>query len=254
MPLFISSHQGNHSGLLPSVTGAPLQIVHANLDRNNRNLDRAIAYLRRQKADIIFLQEVTPQWLTEIESHLSGYRVLISQPLKNTHGVAMLVPLKLKNIEIINTEIIHLPPGSDRPMIAAIIRYSEKEIALLSLHTIRPRSRGTSAYQQREFSAAALWSQTQLQPGREVIAIGDFNSTPWSGRFRQFLQQSNLINSLQGYGLQPSWLAGFPAILMIPIDHCLHSRSLLTQQRLIGENIGSDHLALSIKLALIREL
>ncbi|WP_156331431.1 endonuclease/exonuclease/phosphatase family protein [Planktothricoides sp. SR001] len=78
-------------------------------------------------------------------------------------------------------------------------------LSLLSLHTIRSRSQDTSAYQEIEFSAAAQWSQRQLKANREVIIIGDFNSTPWSDRFRQFVRRcsaprhmprsSDLINS-----------------------------------------------------------
>jgi len=36
---------------------------------------------------------------------------------------------------------------------------------------------------------------------------------------------------------------------MIPIDHCLHSKSLVTYERIVGKNIGSDHLPLSVKIA-----
>ena len=250
LPLFFAPSQGNGQDLLDSVATPSLQIVHANLDRNNQNIHQAIGYLSQQKADVIFLQEVTPEWFAELEAKLSGYRVVISQPLNNTQGVAMFVPLDSTSVEVLKTEIIHLPDRSDRPIIEAIVRVSGQEIALLSLHTIRPRSRSTSAYQQREFSAAAQWSQTQLKTGREAIVIGDFNSTPWSGRFRQFLRESSLINSLQGYGLQPTWLAGLPSVLMIPIDGCVHSQSIVTQQRLIGQDIGSDHLPLSVTFRL----
>ena len=66
--------------------------------------------------------------------------------------------------------------------------------------------------------AAAEWSlRQQRQDKREVVVMGDFNTTPWSGRFRKFLQDSNLRNSLGGFGLQPTWHAALPSPLMVAI-------------------------------------
>jgi endonuclease/exonuclease/phosphatase (EEP) superfamily protein YafD len=100
-----------------------------------------------------------------------------------------------------------------------------------------------------EFDASANWSVRQQKEGkREVVVIGDFNSTPWSGRFREFLHQTDLRNSQRGFGLQPTWHASLPSPLMIAIDHCLHSKSIATVKRATGSNIGSDHLPLFVEL------
>ncbi len=56
--------------------------------------------------------------------------------------------------------------------------------------------------------------------------------------------------SHSGFGLQPTWLAGLPLPLMISIDHCLHSQSILTFYRSLGLDIGSDHLPLLVKVQL----
>jgi endonuclease/exonuclease/phosphatase (EEP) superfamily protein YafD len=228
LPLFFSppltqDFKSVNISAIPNLPHPNLQILHANLDRDNQHFSEAIAYLKNQPADIILLQGVTPQWLTELAASLTDYRLVISRPLNNTQGVAMFVANNATSVEIMNTEIIHLPEGSDRPMISSMMRFFGKKISLLSLHTIRSRTQGNSAYQEQEFSAAAQWIQRQLKANREVIIIGDFNSTPWSGRFRQFARGCDLINSQKGYGLQPTCLAGFSAFLMIPIDHCLHS-------------------------------
>ena len=88
----------------------------------------------------------------------------------------------------------------------------------------------------------------QEEQKREVIAIGDLNSTSWSGRFRQFQADSHLVNSQLGFGLQTSWPAKLPSLFRLPIDHCLHSKSIRTVERVIGSDIGSDHLPLLVKL------
>lgn len=242
VPLFFTSGQINHS---PNNT---LRILHANLDRGNQDTTPAIQYLKTQNADLVLLQEVTSKWLSVIEADLSQYQVIKSLPLENSQGWAMLLPVKSSKLfEVMATQIINLPSSSNRPLIEIIMRWENREVAILSLSVARP---GKSNFQAVEFDAAAEWSLRQQQENkREVIIIGDFNSTPWSSRFRKFLHDSNLRNSQRGFGLQPTWQAGFPSVLMVAIDHCLQSKSITTINRTIGANIGSDHLPLFVELS-----
>jgi endonuclease/exonuclease/phosphatase (EEP) superfamily protein YafD len=120
---------------------------------------------------------------------------------------------------------------------------------LLHFHAIRPRSANTVAYQQVEFDALAAWSREIIQSGQNsLIVIGDFNSTPWHSDFRQLIKNSGLVNAQNGFGIQTSWHGNFPFWLRIPIDHCLHSKSLRTIRYTVGSNIGSDHLPLLVEL------
>lgn len=245
LPLFF------HPNLPVSSNSNPLTIFHANLDRHNLQYDRAIEYVSSQKADLIFLQEVTPTWLDKLKSDLTNYKLHTVLPLDNSLGIAMLVPMSAsQNMEIVTSQILYMPDYSPRPMIEAIVRREGKEIAILSTSTARAtNSKGASEFQKREFDEIAKWSVNQQQEQkREVIAIGDLNSTPWSRRFRQFEADSNLVNSQLGFGLQTSWPAKLPSLLRIPIDHCLHSKSLRTVDRKIVSDIGSDHLPLLVKL------
>jgi endonuclease/exonuclease/phosphatase (EEP) superfamily protein YafD len=240
-----------HPNLPVSSSSIPFTILHANLDRDNLQSDRAIEYVSSQKADIIFLQEVTPTWLNKLNTDLKNYKFHTVLPLDNSLGVAMLIPISAaQNIEIVKSQILYMPAYSPRPMIEVIVRRLDKEIAILSTSTTRgSNSKGASGFQKIEFDEVAKWSMNQQQEQkREVIAIGDLNSTPWSGRFRQFMGDSNLINSQLGFGLQTTWPSSLPSLFRIPIDHCLHSRSIRTVEREIGSDIGSDHLPLLVKL------
>lgn len=242
LPLFFTSGQGN---LSPTNT---LRLVHVNLDHDNPDTTSAIQYLKSQDADLILLQEVTSKWLSAIKSDLTQYQVVKSLPLENSQGWAMLLPVKTSQpFEIVATQIVKLPSYSNRPLLEIIIGWRNREVAILSLSVARP---GESNFQAVEFNAAAEWSiEQQQQNKRDVIIIGDFNSTPWSGRFRKFIHDSNLHNSQRGFGLQPTWKAGLPSVLMVAIDHCLHSQSIKTINRTPGSNIGSDHLPLFVELA-----
>jgi endonuclease/exonuclease/phosphatase (EEP) superfamily protein YafD len=244
-PLFIQvDTEGNGSAPV-------LHLLHANLDRHNATPAKAVQYLNQQVVDLLFVQEVTPEWLSRLQTELTHYRLVRAEPKPNSHGSALFMPISVPiaatpQIAFLDTQIIHLPATSDRPLLETRIRWAEQEITILSLHVIRPRNQGTATYQQTEFAAVAAWSQSQHQHHRHVVVLGDFNSTPWSRPFRLLVHQSGLVNSQRGFGLQPTWRAGFPAMLMIPIDHCLHSTSMTTVKRTIGANIGSDHLPLLV--------
>ncbi|MDY6939157.1 MAG: endonuclease/exonuclease/phosphatase family protein [Cyanobacteriota bacterium] len=244
LPLFLPS-------ATPPQSAETLRVLHLNLDRHNTNFTGVARYIEQTDADIVFLQEVTPTWLTEIESQVSRYEVRLSRAQNDTQGVALLVPVEpFADIEIVNTQIIHLPERSTRPLIETQIRWENTDTVLLSLHVIRSRNAGTSDYQKIEFASVARWSQEQAAQNRQAIVIGDFNSTPWSDRLRQLLGTSGLTNSLAGWGLHTTWPAYLPPPLRIPIDLCLHSPSLATLSRKIGPPLGSDHLPLWVEFGM----
>jgi endonuclease/exonuclease/phosphatase (EEP) superfamily protein YafD len=250
VPLFFSSAQGSYLQPANLIPGSSLRLLLVNLDHHNQDTSPAIQYIESQNIDLVLLQEVTSRWLSTLQSNLSRYRVATSLPRENSTGVAMLVPTTpSKSVEIEGTQIVELPPNSGAPLIETTLRWGTREVVILGLSIARPHNQGSSAFQQVQFDAAAEWSlRQQRQDKREVIVMGDFNTTPWSGRFRKFLKDSALRNSLRGFGLQPTWHAALPSPLMIAIDHCLHSPSIRTINRATGANIGSDHLPVLVEL------
>ncbi len=254
LPLFIPSPQYSHLNQRDLSVQNALHLLHINLDVDNNNYTTALQYIEQQNADLIFLQEVTPTWFNQLESHLSNYQIIESRPLKNTHGVALLLPNHFSpSFWVQNTEILHFPAYSERPMIATQVQ-SNPPISILSIHLTRPRNKGTSNFQQIELDAVAAWSQEQQTKGHQVIIIGDYNLTPWSIPFRRFLKTANLRNSQRGFGLQPTWFAGLPPFMMIAIDHAVYSEGLMILDRKTGSQLGSDHLPLWLEVTLKPEL
>lgn len=250
VPLFFTTPQDSYLAAANHVPGSTLRLLLVNLDHENKDTTSAIKYIESQSVELVLLQEVTSRWLAVLQSNLSRYRVAMSLPRENSTGVAMLVPTTpSQSVEIVATQTLELPPNSGQPLVETTLRWGGREVVILGLSIARPRNRDSSAFQQVEFDAAAEWSlRQQRQEKREVVVMGDFNSTPWSGRYEKFLQDSHLRNSLRGFGLQPTWHASLPSPLMIAIDHCLHSQSIKTVNRATGANIGSDHLPLFVEL------
>ncbi len=248
LPLFIPHQISTQASNTPQQT---IRIIHATLDSKQPDVTKAIEYLNKQETDILFLLEVTPQSLTQFNRGLTNYRLIATQPEYNSHGIAWFIPEeKTKPIELRTVEFITLPIYNNRALLKATISYDGREMVLLCFHVISPRNPETVTYQEIEFDALANWSQMLQKSKQDLIVIGDFNSTPWYGPFRQLLNKSGLINSQRGFGIQTTWHSTFPPIFRIPIDNCLHSKSLTTVRRFIGENIGSDHLPLFVELKL----
>jgi endonuclease/exonuclease/phosphatase (EEP) superfamily protein YafD len=228
-----------------------LQVLHVSLDHNNPNIQPAIDYIQQQHSDIVSVLEVTPQALAQLLASLTEYEQVIAEPRTNSHGSVWLIlrrPTQPMTVQA--AALIHLPADSDRPLLQIDLTYAQRPLTLLCFHAIRPRSAGTLRYQQVEFAALADWSRIMQAKQRQVIAIGDFNSTPWYGSFRELLRNGDWLNSQNGFGLQPTWHGRTPALLRLPIDHCLHSSALQVTQRQTGPDVGSDHLPIQVKFSL----
>ena len=232
----------------PSVSTEPnLTILHANIDHKNPQPSQAIEYVNNQVADIVFLQEITPTTLPLIVDQLKNYRLVAAEPKTNSHGSAMFVPLD-SSLEIIQKHIVQVPNYSQRPLLTVDVRLGKTVLSLMSVHITRPGTPRASNFQNIEFQSVADWGRRQMDAGKSVVIIGDFNSTPWSQRLRKMLVRGELKNSQQGWIWQMTWPGNVPILFQIAIDHCLHSPDLITQQRTTGPYIDSDHLPLTVTL------
>ena len=82
--------------------------------------------------------------------------------------------------------------------------------------------------------------------------LGDLNITSCSPWFAELKDAGSLIDTRDGFGLQPSWPVQSP-LIVIPIDHVLVSRDFQILSRRIGEDIGSDHWPVVVDLHLAPE-
>ncbi|MCP4501446.1 MAG: hypothetical protein GY822_15915 [Deltaproteobacteria bacterium] len=75
-----------------------------------------------------------------------------------------------------------------------------------------------------------------------VVLAGDFNATPWSIVFQNFLDETGLHNAAYARGGGTTWPTFLPLMFRIPIDHILLSKQLVSTSFLVGPEMGSDHL------------
>lgn len=114
-------------------------------------------------------------------------------------------------------------------------------LTLIGAHTIRFPNLRAQLTQLGELADLA-----RKLPGPRIV-LGDFNATPSSRLLRSFEQRS-LLRRLDG------WLPTWPARTQIPqlaIDHIFASEEVKTVEEVrIGNNAGSDHFPLVVRVAI----
>ncbi len=216
-----------------------LTLLHANVHASNTDYRRTVEYLLEEDADIVFLQEITPEWLEGLSALHERYPHVYSASRHGNFGIAMYSKLALASVRHIDS-----PPLGYPSIIATTA--GEPAITLISSHPTIPL--GTFGYAARN---EQLKSVRELIAGAAVpvVLIGDLNASIWDPHFREIERVTGLRSTRYGFGVLPSWPTYLP-FAMIPIDHVLISEGLAVVETRTGRRIGSDHLPLLVTLSL----
>ena len=116
---------------------------------------------------------------------------------------------------------------------------SNQQLKIIVIHPPPPITAEYTRERNELFDNLAEYAKSQTDP---LLVMGDFNSTSWSPAFQELLTDSDLIDSRNNQGTQPSWPSQLPKFMRIPIDHVLTNEQLLITYREILPSVGSDHL------------
>ncbi len=225
----------------------PIRLLIFNVLTANRERERASAFVNSSGAHLAFIQEVDSDWLDVLEHVATRYEVVAAEPRRDNYGLALLAAKDENQMAVQVARAFDVTNGQvGLPSIEAHLSWHHRSIAVLGLHAVPPKSLGGSNMRDAQLAAAERWVHAQRSP---VVVIGDLNTSPWSASFRSLVAHTGLIDSARGFGYQATWPAAWPALLRIPIDHCLHSTELLALERGIGPELGSDHRAVIVSLA-----
>lgn len=210
---------------------ADITILSFNLLSNNEGYEEIVAYIRDSGADVVFLHEGTARWEDALAGfYLPGYEVVSGRTDELIFGTIALVPT--------GSEVTNLGFGSRQ---GRALEVSVDGYSILGVHPLAPVSEREAALRDAQHAAYAAWAD-----GRDrAIVVGDFNATPWTAPFRD-LRRAGLMNSQRGFGVSPTWEVG--QIWALPIDHLVHSPDLVTIDRVVGPDLGSDHRPLLVRL------
>ncbi len=152
------------------------------------------------------------------------------------------------------------PPGAsvhynaDREILSFSINIEGQTVDLVSVHSDSPRTarrwQNKRAYFDKMDAVIAERLESDATP---LIAIGDWNSAPWSARFQRSLEANDLATAYPDgipqvtryfFDYRLRWILGSP------VDQVAVSKDIDIVDVSLGPHIGSDHRPLLVTLQL----
>ncbi|NNJ24463.1 endonuclease/exonuclease/phosphatase family protein [Alienimonas chondri] len=229
----------------PGVADRDLRLMTLNVRVSNDDFAPLRQLLAEAKPDVAVLLEVDREWLAEIRELSAGYEI-VDTPTQERFGTLLLSRRPLKDVKF---ESFGEKWSSS---IIVQLEVNGQPVTVIATHPPAPIS--TKTWRNRNQHLREL---TRYVNGIDtpVLVAGDLNVTMWSPHFRRLVDEAQLADARDGYGLLPTFPAtrlgvGFGWPLRIPLDHVLVSEEWATLDCDTPPGIGSDHLPVSVDVAL----
>ena len=110
-----------------------IKVMTYNLFFKNNRPNQSIAIIKNANPDVIFVQELTPKWTSEIDKTIGGtYKYKLIKPLRGTHGIGIYSKYKINNQEFLNN-------SSNKPYAQIVdLTIEDKTIQLINTHLASP--------------------------------------------------------------------------------------------------------------------
>jgi len=220
-------------------SGEALTVVTANLSYRNTDPRPFVDWLTREPADLVLLQEVTPEWAAALEA-VPGYphRRLLTRT--DPYGVGVLSRWPTGRL------VAQDFAGDGLPSLVGPLSTDRESLMLAVVHTHWPLLPGLMS--RRDQVVSRLAQEVRQHRGPWIVG-GDFNLSPYSPVFRRLLDESGLQETRPRGAWAPSWRSDFWPLAM-RIDHVLVTRELCAEPSEVGPEIGSDHRPVRVRLRL----
>lgn len=209
-----------------------VRVALANLWNRNSDHRSALAWLRRERPEIVVLVEVTPAWAEALETLADVY------PHRRLQGLGDIAILSVWPWQ--DVDLPDKPPGH---LAMARVATPAGPLLVAGTHPVAPRSAEMTAMRDRLIGYIARQAARGDAP---LVVLGDFNATPWSRPMRALVRDSSLR---YGPGAWVStWPTRIPRPFGIAIDHVLAGNGCRVVVRRHGDHIGSDHWPLTARV------
>lgn len=257
----------SHETKKAEIASEEINLLQYNVHFLNKNYTAIVDYLieNQTKLDIIFLQEVRPELKIELKKleEYFPYKVTINEKWFG-RVLYSKIPILNHEIKFFDHPLIdykNKSPKSKDSFFNSPIHYMRVKLktkkqsiplTLYGIHTTAPFSGEFAKRRNHELNSISKVINQDILSTHKIL-VGDFNVTSSSYWYKLLEKSTNLISAERGTGINntwPSWLKY--NLLRISIDNALVSDNIIVQERIIGEDKGSDHLPVILKLKLMK--
>jgi endonuclease/exonuclease/phosphatase (EEP) superfamily protein YafD len=226
-------------GAAPAAAAAapPLKVLSINVSYRPFSARRLLEIIREAAPDVVVVQELTPHAETVLAALDSDFPYNRKFPANGPYGIGLWSRHELQSGATIAI--------GRRPAIEARVRGPASTFTVVGVHLSAPVTRRRAAARNQELLALAAHTAAIEGP---LIVAGDFNATPYTPYFVEWLEATGFKDSRRGRTLSISWPTLLPAA-GIPIDHIAVNDDfkILSHRRL--PDFESDHYGVLVELA-----
>lgn len=221
--------------------GQPVRVLSLNLGVGYAHADQVADLARVRDADIVAVQELTPEAATELdqEGFLTDYPHRVLQPDSGAAGGGIYSRWPLRDQGSLVAEL-HQPvvdvevPGSI-------------PIQVVSVHPMAPTTPTRTGQWSNELKSLPAAYSADLP----LVLAGDFNATLDHANLRDLLDTGYRdAADVTGDGLVTTWPATIEPKLPVTLDHVLAERGISFGQYDVEKVDGTDHRAVIVEMIL----
>jgi endonuclease/exonuclease/phosphatase (EEP) superfamily protein YafD len=215
------------------------KVMSYNILVENFEVDRIVGSILSVDPNLLLIIEVDPLMKQNIEARIGTKFPYSFQSPGGGMAVFSKLPLEDSRGEKFS--------GSDATNLVTHLKYRDRRIKIIGTHPLVPVKANLFVPRNLHLNSIATHLERESQP---TILMGDFNLTPWSPYYRQFIDKTKLHNTRLGFGILPTWIrpsitVNLPQLLLpilnIPIDHIFVSKDFQVARTYTGDNGNSDH-------------
>jgi endonuclease/exonuclease/phosphatase (EEP) superfamily protein YafD len=230
--------------VVPSSGAAVVRVFDANVSQSNRNLDEIAGEIRRDRAQVVALEELTPESLRSLQATgaMALYPHRLVRPTDGSFGMALWSVFPLSGA-------VEWYAGDHPELRAWLGLPGGRRLRLDVVHTEAPVGPGEPGTWGRELGAIRAELATEPRP---LLVVGDLNAT-WYDWHLQSLLALGLRDAavIAGNGWEMTWPRDqSPVVPYLRIDHVLVSPGVSVVSYRLGYGRGSDHRPLLVEVAL----
>jgi endonuclease/exonuclease/phosphatase (EEP) superfamily protein YafD len=219
-------------------TGQLLKVLTVNVSFRPFSARRFHEVVAETAPDVLLVVEFTPHAAEVLADFDKTFAYELKAPAEGPYGIALWSRFPLSAARTF--------PLGPVPALEARVQTPRGDFTLLGVHLSAPTLPWRARQRNEELKLLAARRAGIDGP---LIVAGDFNVTPYSPYFTDWLAATGLNDTRRGRTLSPSWPATLP-ILGIPIDHVAVTSDfdIRTHRRL--PSFGSDHWGVIAELTL----